>query len=157
MTDPLRGLSTAARLWAAVLLTLLPLGYVWSVGAGMITPGFTLYGDCGYNDGPYCTPDRYVSGYATRGSLTMVSQAPVRVLLLAAAAGFVVASWRRTATTRRLAKVATGALVGALALALSHRDVNVVLLLAAALAFAAPPVFLRDDHGVSRQISRQTP
>ena len=50
---------TTFRLWIAALLCAVPLGWTWS---SSITPGYTLYGDCGYSDGPYCTTDQYIPG-----------------------------------------------------------------------------------------------
>ena len=72
-------MTTTLRLWTAALLCVLPFGFVWSGG---VTPGTVIYGDCTYSDNEYCVPDQYVPGSAYH---SLVSQAPIRVFLVAAA------------------------------------------------------------------------
>jgi hypothetical protein len=74
-------------------------------------------------------------------SIAIVRPAPVRVLLAIAGAGFLSAAVRRTEGTRRVARVATGALAGALALGLASRLSVVTLLVVAAGLLAGPPVW----------------
>lgn len=136
--DPLRRLPTPARLWAAAGLAVLPLGFVWSFA---VTPGITLYGDCGYSEGPYCTPDTYLPG---SGHVTMVSQAPIRFFLVAAAVAFAAcAVGVRTAAKRSVARVGCLCVVAATALAAANGSSRTVLCLLGALALVAPLVVPR--------------
>jgi hypothetical protein len=80
-------------------------------------------------------------------TITTVSQAPMRVLL--ATVGFLVAAVRRTDSTRRLARVATAALGGSLALALSAQLSTVTLLLLTAGLLAGPPVWRPASPGLA--------
>ena len=82
-------------------------------------------------------------------SIAMVRPAPIRVLLVVAAVGFLSAAVRRTASTLRLARVATLALAGALVLALAARLSAVTLLLVAAGLLAAPPVWRPKRGGLA--------
>lgn len=82
-------------------------------------------------------------------SLAMVRPAPIRVLLVAAAAGFLGAAVRRSETTLRLARVATLALAGALVLALAARLSVVTLLVVAAGLLAGPPVWRPTRGGLA--------
>jgi hypothetical protein len=83
------------------------------------------------------------------GPMTMISQAPIRVVLAIATMGFLVAAVRRTDSTRQLARVATGALGGSLALALSAQLSTVTLLLLTAGLLAGPPVWRPARHGLA--------
>jgi hypothetical protein len=77
----------------------------------------------------------------TLGSPT-VRAAPVRVFVVAAVLGLVVASLcPRTPGTRRLARAASAAIAVGLVLAMGARHSQVVLLLAFALALAGPPAW----------------
>jgi hypothetical protein len=97
------GLSARTRLRVAGALSLLPLGLVW---------------------GPVAGPD---TGHGVLGA-----QVPARVLLVLAAAVFlVVATKGRTRTTVRAVRVAAGAVGVGLVLALGARAVPAVLCLAA--------------------------
>jgi hypothetical protein len=117
---------------------MLPLGFLWS---GDVTPGFVLYGDCSYTDNYYCVPDQFVPG-STR--LSFVSQAPIRVFLVAAALAFVVcAGQARTVATRAVARVGCAAVVGAIALAAGQGAVRVLACLLGALALVGPLVAVR--------------
>ncbi len=95
---------TTLRLWTAALLCVLPFGFAWSGG---VTPGTVIYGDCTYSDGEYCVPDQYVPGSSYH---SLVSQAPIRVFLVAAAVIFIACATRvRTHLTRRLARLGCAA------------------------------------------------
>jgi hypothetical protein len=134
----LRGLPTPVRLWAAAVLCFVPMGFVWS---GRVSGGYYLYGDCSYTDDYYCVPDQYVPGST---KLVFVSQAPVRVFLVAAAIAFVVCAARvRTPTTRALARLGCVALVAAAALAAGQGAVRVLACVLVALALVAPLVAAR--------------
>lgn len=138
LRDPLRALPTPLRLWAAAVLCLVPMGFAWS---GHVTAGIYLYGDCSYTDNYYCVPDQYVPG-STR--LSFVSQAPIRVFLVAAAVAFVISAARtRTLATRALARLGCGALAAGAALALAQGAVRVLVCLLVALALVAPLVLAR--------------
>jgi len=73
MRDPFARLPVAVRLWTAALLCLAPMGLVWDVGAGFLSPGITMYGDCGYTEYTYCTPDTYLPGWARSRSASRCS------------------------------------------------------------------------------------
>jgi len=111
ISEPLRFLPTSARMWAACVLSLVPLGLAESI--------------------------------------SMVRPAPIRVLLAIAGVGFLAAAVRRTDTTRRVACVALGSLVGALALALAARLSVVTLLVLAAGLLAGPPVWRATRGGLA--------
>lgn len=87
-----------------------------------------------------------------------VKDAPVRLFVVAAAAGLLVAALRaRTPATQRLARAATAALTVALALVLGHGSRAGVLVLALALLLAAPPAWRRPipvNRGVLASIHR---
>lgn len=69
-------------------------------------------------------------------------EAAIRLFVVAAVLGLLVAAWRpRTPATRRLARIATVALAIALALALGHSSRQVMFPLAVALVLAAPPAW----------------
>jgi hypothetical protein len=110
--DPFRFLPTSTRMWAAAVLSLVPIGLA--------------------------------------GSVDMVRAAPIRVLLVGAGIGFLSAAVWRTDGTRRVARVATGALAGALVLALAARLSVVTLLLVAAGLFAAPPIWMATRGGLAQ-------
>lgn len=118
--DPFRRLATPTRMWAAAALSLAPMGLPWSAPRGH-----------------------------EPGTITTVSQAPMRVLLAVATVGFLVAAVRRTDSTRRLARVATAALGGSLALALSAQLSTVTLLLLTAGLLAGPPVWRPASPGLA--------
>jgi hypothetical protein len=82
-------------------------------------------------------------------SVAVVRSAPIRVLLAIAAVGFLSAAVLRTESTRRLARVATGALAGALALALAARLSAVTLVVVAAGLLAGPPVWRAPRGGLA--------
>jgi hypothetical protein len=69
-----------------------------------------------------------------------VGRAPIRVLLVVAASGFVLAATRRCQLTLRVARGATCAAGGSLALALSARQSAVTLLLVGAVMLCTPAV-----------------
>lgn len=130
--------STSLRLWAAAFLCVLPLGFVWSGG---VTSGYVLYGDCNYTDNYYCVPDQYVPGTAYH---SLVSQAPIRVFLVAAAAAFVICAARtRTAATLRVAHAGCASLVVAAALAAGQGAARVLICVVAALVLVAPRVLAK--------------
>jgi hypothetical protein len=135
--DPFASTPTTARLWAAAVLCALSMGMAWSSAVGYSS--LDALGPCAYDQ--YCVPI-FRGGYVSPGSVTTVSAAPVRLFVVAAVLGLVVAAARaRTQTTQRLARVATVALTVALALALGHGSGPVALLLALALVLAAPPAW----------------
>lgn len=141
MSD-VRGLPTNVRLAAGAALCLLPLGLVWSASPGFVSFGFISYGDCGYSVDEVCTPDTYVPGGYFPGSHLVGAQATARVFLVLAAIVLAYAATRiRTPATKRLVRVATGAIGIALALALSQRAVSTVACLAFALVLTAPLVW----------------
>jgi hypothetical protein len=134
-TDPLRGLPTPLRLWAAAFLCVLPLGFLWS---GEVTPGVVLFGDCSYTEGYYCVPDQYLPGSA---KYSFVSQAPIRVFLIAAAIAFVVCAARaRTVSTRAVARLGCAAVAGAIVLAAGHGSVQVLACVLGAFVLVGPLV-----------------
>jgi hypothetical protein len=141
MRDPLARLPTPARLWAAAALCVLPLGLTWSTRTSS-TLGYTIYGNCGYDSDIYaCTPDTYVPGTFSAEHVTGAAS-PARVFLVFAALALAwVATRPRTEQTRRVARLAAGAALFALVLALGARAVPAVVCLTAALALAAPPVW----------------
>ena len=149
MTDPLRRLSTTSRLWLAVLLCIVPLGLVWQTD---VTPGTTLYGDCGYSDGSLCVPDAYLPGSV---SSTTIAQSPLRVFLLT---GIVLlalcACTPRTEATRRLARIAVVAIGLGAVLAASHGSSRALVSMLAALALAGPPAWQRPDRAL---LAKQPP
>ena len=100
-----------------------------------------LYGDCSYTDDYYCVPDQYLPG-STR--LSFVSQAPIRVFLVAAAIAFVVCAARtRTVATRAVARLGCAAVAGAVALAAGHGAVRVLACLLGAIVLVGPLVLAR--------------
>ncbi len=128
-------MTTTLRLWTAALLCLLPFGFAWSGG---VTPGTVVYGDCTYSDNEYCVPDQYVPG-STYHSL--VSQAPIRVFLLAAALIFVGCATRvRTLVSRRVARLGCAAVTVAAVLATAHGAPRILACLCGALALVVPRV-----------------
>jgi len=117
--SPVRGLPTNVRLTVGAALCLLPLGLEWST-----SPGF------------------FVAGSYFPGSHFLGAQATARVFLVLAAAVLAYAATRiRTPATKRLVRVATGAIGIALALALSQRAVSPVACLAFALVLTVPLVW----------------
>jgi hypothetical protein len=145
--DPLSRIPATARLWAAAVVTLVPLGLLWSVSAGLYNPGYTYYGDCGYTDSTYCTPDTYIPGYYVPGQTSTVAQSPLRLFLVVAALGFVVAALhRRTGGTRLLVRLATLALGWAVVYAVGHGSFRVAALLVIALALTVPLVWRGRGH-----------
>ena len=147
MRDPLARIPASARLWAAAVVTLVPLGLLWSVSAGLYNPGFISYGDCGYTDYTYCTPDTYIPGYYVPGQSSTVAQSPMRLFLLLAALAFVVAALhRRTAGTRLLVRGATLLLGWAAAYAVAHGSFRVAALVLVALALTVPLVWRARRH-----------
>jgi hypothetical protein len=140
---------TRARLWAAAVVALVPLGLFWSLAAGIYNPGYTYYGDCGYTENTYCTPDTYIPGYYVPGQTSTVAQSPLRVFLVLAALACVVAAvHRRTRRTRVLVQVATLGLGWAVVYAVGHGSFRVAALLVLALALTVPLVWGRPNRGV---------
>jgi hypothetical protein len=139
----LDGLSTELRLWLAAGLAVVPMGLVWSVSSGLHTPGPILYGDCGYvEDGYACTPDQYLPGIYLPGSVTLVSQSPIRVFLVFAIGGLVGLALRpRTETTLRVARAVTLALAATAVLAAAHHATLTVVCMVLALTLLARPVW----------------
>jgi hypothetical protein len=137
-----RGLPTNVRLAVGGALCLLPLGLVWSASSGFVSFGYVIYGDCAYSVDEVCTPDTYVPGAYLPGSHVVGAQATARVFLVLAALvlGFA-ASRIRTPATKRLVRVATGAIGAALALAVAERAVSAVVCLVFALGLVAPLVW----------------
>lgn len=128
-------ISTRGRLWAAAALCLLPLGFVWSGG---VTSGYVLFGNCSYSADYYCVPDQYVPGTAYH---SLVSQAPIRVFLVAAALGFVLCATRvRTPALLRVARCAWLSTAAAVLLAAGHGSARIVVCLVAALVLVGPAV-----------------
>jgi hypothetical protein len=142
--DPFARLPTAARLWSAAALSALPLGLVWRVSAGFLSPGYILPGSCGYVDDGFCTTDIYVPGYYSPGSASSGAEVPARVFLVFAAVALAVcAARRRTPATRRLARLACVALAVGLAFALGTRATLVCVVLVLAIALVVPLVVPR--------------
>jgi len=136
--------STRVRLSVAAALCVLPLGLVWSATSGILTPGFTIYGDCSYSYEVYCTPDAYIPGSYIPGADVLGAQATARVFLVFAAVVLAYAAvGTRTPFARRLVRAATVAIGVALALAVSARAVAAVVCLLAALALVAPAAWRR--------------
>jgi hypothetical protein len=153
MTAPLRGrlpeVSTAARLWVAALLAVIPLGFVWAKSKGYVTPGVFGPMTCDY-DGTDCDPGVYTAGMYVPGTTEHVSDAPVRLFLVAAAVAVIVVATRvRTAGTRRLARLAVGSLIVAALLAVGARATTTAACAALAAAAVAPLVWSR---GVGRAV-----
>lgn len=144
----MRGLSTSARLALAAALTVLPLGLVWSSTSGFLTTGIYLTGNCGYVDYVYCTPDSYIPGSYIPGGHVLGAQASARVFLVFAALVLGFAARRtRTEASKRLVRVATGALGIALALAVSQRAPLAIACLIGALVLVVPLVWPRRQEG----------
>jgi hypothetical protein len=138
----MRGLPTNARLAVGAALCVLPLGLVWSASYGFVSFGYVIYGDCAYSVDEVCTPDTYVPGAYIPGSHVVGAQATARVFLALAAVALVFAASRiRTPATKRLVRVATGAIGIALALAVSERAVSAIVCLAIALVLTVPLVW----------------
>jgi hypothetical protein len=138
------GPSTRLRLWLGAGLCLLPLGLVWSATPGFLTPGFTIYGDCGYSVEEYCTLDTYIPGAYLPGQHVFGAQASARVFVVFAALVLaVVAARTRTPGTRRLARAGTVAVGIAAVLAAANHAVLPLVCLLAALALTAPPAWRR--------------
>lgn len=149
MPDPLARIPARARLWAAAVVALVPLGLLWSFTSGIYDPGYTSYGDCGYTDYTYCTPDTYIPGYYLPGHTSTVLQSPLRVfLVLAALALALAAAHRRTRATRSLVRAATCALGWAAVYAIGHGSFRVAALILLALLLAVPLVWGRPNRGV---------
>lgn len=128
-------MTTTLRLWTAALLCVLPFGFAWSGG---VSPGTVIYGDCTYSDNEYCAPDQYLPGSAYH---SLVSHAPIRVFLVAAALIFLACATRvRTHLTRRLARLGCAAVALAVVLAAAHGAPRIVVCLAGALALVLPRV-----------------
>lgn len=131
---PSRGL-----LLLAAAFTVLPLGFVWSVNSGINTTGYYLPGYC-YMTEDYCDPDTYIPGIHVPGKLSLVSESPIRVFVVAAAVMLVIAATTANrALRRRWARFAVVMLGAAIALSLARTILVVVVLLIAA-ALAAPAV-----------------
>lgn len=138
MRDPLSGWSTPARLWLSALLCLAPMGLTWR--HAYLTPGYTLFGTCGYTTEGICTLDRYLPGHVV--DRTTVSTSPLRIFLLFAAVVFIAAALlQRTAATRVLAGWAAAGIGIAFVLALGHSSPRVAVLLAGALLAVGPLVW----------------
>jgi hypothetical protein len=130
--------TTPARLLFAAALCVLPLGFVWSGG---VTSGYILYGDCSYTSDYYCVPDYYVAGTPYH---SLVSEAPIRVFLVFAAAAFVVCAGHvRTEATRRVARAGCVSAAIAAALAAGNGSTRILLCLVGALALVVPLVAAR--------------
>jgi hypothetical protein len=144
--DPFSSVPTTLRLWlAALLAAAAPTANLLSNDYGVLTPGFILPSDCGYSTGPFCTPGAFVPGSFVPGTLTTANQAQLRLLVWGSVVVLaLVASRRRTLASRRVARLASLGLVGALAVGLSERSSLVVLLLTGALLLAAPPLWRRE-------------
>lgn len=141
MRDPFARLPTKLRLWAATALCLVPFGLVWSRTPGFLSPGIVLSGNCSYVDG-FCTPDPYVPGAFSPGHPILVSQSPARVFLLVGAAALIfVATRSRTHATRRVARLATGALGVAVAQAVADRATSTLVCVVLSLALVTPLVW----------------
>ena len=137
-SDPLAGVPTTWRLWGAAALCAAPTGTVWS---STFTPGTTLYGDCGYSDGPYCVPDTYLPGTT---SMTTVAESPARVFLFAAIVALVFVAVRvRTPLTRRIARAATGSIAIAAVLAAQNGSRTLLVCTLLALVLTVPVVWGR--------------
>lgn len=147
--DPFAAVPTTARLMlAAILACLTPTADEFSQTFGYLLPGGTLYGDCGYSDQVYCTPDVTLPGTYVPGSINYTTHAQLRFVVWAAALTLVVvAVSRRTAQTRRLARLATAGLAFALAFSFSLRAPLAVLLVVLALLLAVPPAWRRLPPG----------
>ncbi|MEO9138669.1 MAG: hypothetical protein ABI345_06335 [Jatrophihabitans sp.] len=140
--DPFTRVPSATRLWAAAALCIVPFGLVWSQRASYVVGPYVGPSFC--NEYGYCTPGAYSPGVYLPGSTTLVSQSPARVFLVAAAALLVfVATRTRTAATRRLARLATGALAVAVLLAASQRATLTMVCVLSALALVVPLVWIR--------------
>lgn len=134
------GLPTGVRIWAAAALCVLPLGTTWSIQAGMFLPTPPLPGSCD-PDG-FCTPDIPTAGVLVPGSNELVSQSPLRVMLIFAAAALLYVATRvRTDRTRTVARLACGSLALAAALAAAHAATTALLCAISALALVAPPAW----------------
>ena len=137
-----RRLPTAARLWLAALLSLVPLGLVWSATAGFLTLAYYNPGTCDYAEpGTYCTPESYTPGtYVPGTTLHGFSTAPRIFLVAAFVALLVCAVSTRTAGTLRLARTACGCLAAGAAFAIGYRSAGSAVALTAALALVLPVV-----------------
>jgi hypothetical protein len=136
-----RGLPTTARIWAATVLCLLPLGTIWSVRAGLFLSTPSLPGICNPDTG-FCTPDIPTAGVLVPGSTELVSQSPAGVVLIFAAAALCYVGTRvRTDRTRTVARMACAALAVVTALAAAHAATTALLCSLAALALVGPPAW----------------
>jgi len=117
--------STSARLWAAAALSTVPMGLVWSPAGGS-------------------------SGHYLPGPATLGSQSPARVFLLGAAVALLYTATRtRTPGTRRVARLATAALLAGLALAAAARSPLTLVCAGFALALVVGPAWnTRSTGGV---------
>lgn len=139
--DPLRRLPTAARLWGATVLCLVTLGIRWTVTSGFLTPGYVYFGDCGYSDDYYCTPDQFVPGTFVPGSEIHGYSTIARVFIVFAAVVLAAVALRvRTDATRRWARLATVSIGAAAVWAAAERSVLALVCLLLALALTVPLV-----------------
>lgn len=155
MTDPFRRLSTEARLGGAAVLCLVTLGVRWSLTSGFLTPGYVYFGDCGYSEDYYCTPDQFVPGTFVPGSELHGYSTSARVFIVFAAVILAAVAVRvRTDTTRRWARLATASVGIAAVLAAAERSILALSCLLPALALTVPLVW---SHRVVRLSQRSSP
>lgn len=140
-----------ARLWAAAALSIAPLHMYWSATSGILYPGYTSYGDCGYTSNYYCTPDVFIPGSYQPGQTVTVVQTELRLFLVIAAVAFAVAALAgRTASTRTLVRAATLAIGWAFFVGLAHGSADVAVLAGVVLALTVPLVWSRPGRGEHR-------
>lgn len=137
-------LSITIRLIIAGGLAFVSLGLVWSSQAGrpgMFMGGSRLTNQYNYNTGnldlvlQYDPIANYLPG--SPGSVTYGSQDPMRVVLVPAAVGLLVASRRRTRASRRLAQLSVAGLVVATVFASAGRAATPTIVCALAAVLAA--------------------
>jgi hypothetical protein len=133
----------AGRLYAAAALLVVALGLGWggTVEGGYVAPGLllpTTY--VSPISGDVSVGSQYFAGYYVPGFQDGIAgyESDVRIVLLPAAAVLWFAARRRTPVTRRLARIATGAIGVLLVLALSRGMAASALVMIGALALVLP-------------------
>lgn len=139
--------TTSRRLLLAAGLCVVSLGLAWgatSASTGYVTPGMTLPTTyVSPLDGTLTVNSIYVAGQYVEGDPQRAARgaaSDVRVVLVPAAAVFVVAATRQTLATRRATRVAVAALAVVAVVGVARGMAQGALPVAVAVALVAPAV-----------------